>query len=648
MNKIDVETIKKEAHSDYLTGLANRRGLYEFFEHLPGDWKIHAMFIDVDNFKRVNDSYGHSMGDELLKQIANLIDSRLPGFVSRIGGDEFVGILDGGYSRQQVEELASELLLDMEQLEFRKDILSFVSLSVGIVLEQGSNTSIDDILSKCDAAMYQAKFNGKNCYAVYVPNDRSMEISKSIELEMEDALVNGEFEAYFQPKLNMVTSALCGAEALARWNHPVDGIREPEIFIPIFEKNGFIAKLDMCIFEQACKAKASWKGTKYASIPVSVNMSRFHMYNRRFPEQLEQICRKYDVATNELEIEITESVFIKDNVELIQIVNRLQEKGFLVSIDDFGSGFSALNLLKDIPVNTIKLDRNFLEISDNDVRGKKVIRGVIAMCKDLKLDVVSEGVQTREQIDFLTSCGCQIAQGFYYAHPLPIKKFELFAEEFSTNPLDHYEFRFNGNLRSEDGAFKGKIVGEGLEYVQGIYKDSKAIRFPGGDTEKNVVELPHKAIVNDSFTISAWICPRKNREWASALYVKFESGFCSIVPCSPGGYSDFRIRDSREVDGWYDVTGCQLRENEWVHYVVTYNSKIEKVVAFINGEVVGWMANVPANYYAKRIMVGGDVFQPSFVGDICEISIYNETKDYDFVKNLHHEYVMKDGFVGFN
>lgn len=643
----EADIMKRLAESDYLTGLPNRRGLYEYYEALPRNQNVHAMFIDVDNFKRVNDLHGHSVGDTLLIQIARLVKEHTQGFASRIGGDEYVVLFDESYNREQLEQIARKMLDSMQTADFRKDILSMVSLSIGIVMSQSTALNLDDILFMCDAAMYQAKNNGKNCYAVYEAFDKKIEIRRNIEMEMKGALERGEFQVYLQPKVNMVSSAFCGAEALSRWLHPVEGLRTPDAYIPVFEKNGFIVKLDLYMFEEVCRLKASWRGECYEHIPISVNMSRLHLYDMAFAETLLAIANKYEIPPQELEIEITESVFIKDNNELVNMTNKLREKGFLVSIDDFGSGFSALNLLKDIPVNTIKLDKSFLQSSSNDVRGRKVIKNVIAMCRDLKLDVVSEGIETQEQIDFITSCGCQIAQGFFYAKPLTLSDFIVFAEEYLANTLESYVFRLNGDLKSEDGSLEGIISGEGLHYEAGIIAGRKSLYFPGGDTEQNTVHIPPKAIVNDSFTVSMWLKPKVNHQWVSALYIKFESGFCSIMPLAWEGNSDFRIRDSKEVNGWYDVSGCQLRENEWVHYVISYNARTERAVAFVNGEVVGLLDNVPTNRYVKWIILGGDVFQPSFIGNICELVIYNEPKDYDFVQALHQSYVQTEGFNAF-
>lgn len=646
-NKKNLETADT-IERDYLTGLSSRRGLYDYYDSLDSENIVHAMYIDIDNFKRVNDVYGHSMGDKLLIEIGQLIQSHIgDGFASRIGGDEYVALLSGDIPQPEVEEIAKKLLINMQNIGFRKDILSLISLSIGIVIGQGVSQTLDDVLAKCDSAMYQAKNDGKNRYTVFKADDKSLEINRSIELEMEDALLNGEFIVYLQPKVNMISSELYGAEALARWNHPVDGVRLPASFIPLFEKNGFISKLDMYIFEEVCRIKASWEGQKYEHIPVSVNMSRLHLYNKHFPEDLENITKKYGIDPSELELEITESTFLKDSKELIEMIKLLKDRGFLVSIDDFGSGFSAINLLKDLQVDTIKVDRGFLKNGASNHQGRKIIRHVIAMCLDLKMEVIAEGIETKEQIDLITRCGCSIAQGFYYSKPLPLEKFIPFADEYMNNALTAFTFHLDNSLLSEDGGMEGTICGEGLTYTDGIFKDKKAMHFPGGKMETNTISIPTKCMINDSFTVSLWIRPMKTHQWTSALYIKFETGFLTIVPTAWEGHSSSRIRDSKEINGWYDVSGCQLAENTWWHYVVTYNSKTETATAFINGEVVNVLENVPTNRYVKRILLGGDVFQPSFVGDLCELMIYNSCKDYDFISDLHQSYVTDPNFIAF-
>lgn len=635
------------ASLDYLTGLVNRRGIYDYYASLDKNSLIHAMFIDIDNFKRVNDIYGHSIGDKLLICISQLIAEHTKSFAARMGGDEYVVLFDASHTEAEIIHISEKMLADMELIDFRKDILSLVSLSIGIVLNQSVMQQLDDILAKCDAAMYQAKYDGKNRYTIYKEFDKTIEINRNIEAEMAVALQNGEFQVYFQPKVNMITTDLYGAEALSRWIHPVDGVRPPSSYIPLFEKNGFISQLDMHVYKEVCRIKSTWVGRAYEHIPVSVNMSRLHLYDRHFPETLLKIAYEHGISPKELEIEITESIFIKDSSEMILMVNRLRKYGFLVSIDDFGSGFSALNLLKDLPVDTIKLDKEFLHVSSNTIRGQKVIRNVIAMCRDLKMDVVTEGIETKDQIDFITSCGCPIAQGFYYSPPIPVDEFEAFADEYSKNPHLSHNFPLNGNLESQDGLFAGTFHGEGFEYQQGIFSDSLSLYFPGGSFEENTVHIPETTLVSDSFTISVWLKPEQLHSWTCATYIKYETGFCAIIPQAWEGVSDCRIRDSRNINGWYDASGAPLLEGVWYHYTVTYNAKTEALVAFINGEVVAIVENVPTNRYAKLIMLGGDPYQPSYQGNMCELTIYNDPKDYDFVRELHQSYTSQPNFIGF-
>ena len=664
--------IESGAGLDYLTGLPNRRGLYTTYAGLGEDTLLHAMFVDIDNFKRINDIYGHSMGDELLICISAHIKSVTDSFSARIGGDEFVVLMDGELTHEEVCARAERLIEGMEELDFRKDILSLISLSIGIVFDQHARQSLDEVLSRCDAAMYQSKYNGKNQYTIYDSEDRTFEISRDIELEMEDALARGEFKVFFQPKVNMVTSEIVGAEALSRWQHPKDGLRLPAVYIPVFEKNGFISKLDMFIYEEACRCKASWRDRTYGDLPISVNMSRLHLFDRGFPMQLMRIADRYGVPYDELEIEITENVFVKDAQELIRMTMALQQIGFMVSIDDFGSGFSSLNLLKDLEVDTVKMDKEFLKSSSNTPRGRHIIRSVIAMCRDLKIQVVTEGIETKEQVDFISHCGCQIAQGFYYAGALDVERFEAFAAEHKRDALEAYRFRLDeGELKSLEGDITARFAGglpelsghggpdgtplsgetdtinrETFAYTDGIFRGHSAVAFPGGAVEHNVIEISPDAIVNDSYTVSMWLRPRELHMWAAVIYIKFETGFAAFCPLAWEGHASFRIRDSREVNGWYDVTTCQLSTDMWWHIVISYNAMTETGICFVNGEPIAVVDDIPANRFVKRIMVGGDVFQPSFIGDICEVVFYNEAKDYDFVRELHRAYITSPDYIG--
>ncbi|MBE5883846.1 MAG: EAL domain-containing protein [Lachnospiraceae bacterium] len=439
----------------------------------------------------------------------------------------------------------------------------------------------------------------------------------------------------------MVTSKICGAEALARWIHPIDGIRMPSLFIPVFEQTGFILELDMYMFEEVCRIKADWKEQKkaYADLGISVNMSRLHLHEGDFCEALCTIADKYNIPHNELEIEVTESVFEEDNNVLIENVNRIKEHGFLVSIDDFGSGFSALNLLKDLYMDTIKIDRGFIHGSGETARGKSIIRNVITLCMDLKVDVLTEGIETKEQAEFIMQCGCQIAQGFYYSKPLPLAEFEIFAQEYYKAIISCYEFPLNGDLKSRDGSMEGTIVGEGLIFQDGISPNTKSLYFPGGEQGHNVLSFPEKAIVGQSYTISLWMKPERLLPWACALYIRHDIGFATISPLAWDNSSNFRIWNSIGVGGWYDVPAPRIETGVWTNYAIVYNAKLEIMKAYINGIPVGSVENVPTNRHVEQFVLGGDAFKPSFCGNLCELVIYNEAKDDLFIKQLYDSYV---------
>lgn len=617
---------------DYLTGLRNRRALYKFYQELASDTTIHVMFIDIDNFKRVNDTYGHSEGDKLLKCVAQLLQNTLSrSDFFRIGGDEFVGVISGRFREEELIEKVNLLLSSMQQVDFRKDVLSLISLSIGIVFSQNVNQVLDEVLNKCDSAMYRAKNSGKNQYVIYSSVEQQEESNRNIEAEMEEALRNRQFEVFFQPKVNMLTSHMVGTEALARWDHPTDGMRQPTQFIPLFEKNGFITKLDYYIFEEVCRLKKKWAGSGVEHVRTSVNMSRLHLYQKNFPEDLKGICEKYGVATSEMEIEILESTFVKDSMELIVMVKKLQDYGFYVSIDDFGSGYSALNMLKDIPVETIKLDKEFLQLSSGHHRGRKVIKNIIIMCKELKLDIVAEGVETKKQRDFLASCGCEVAQGFYFSEPLSEEAFVKYAKEYLSIKVKPVVFSFDGSLDSDDGLHHGEYIPDpknpqGYEYTQGVMTGKKALRLTGGELLKGCVSLPPDIMLGESFTISFWLNVTKPNAWSSVLFMEYDTGFVSYVPNAWEGHGAFRMRDAKDVNGWYDTAGCQLASNGWFYITVSYNARTESTFLMVNNMIIATREEVPTQRFLRRVLIGGDIYQRSLEMEICELRFYREMK----------------------
>jgi len=378
-----------------------------------------------------------------------------------------------------------------------------------------------------------------------------------------------------------------------------------------------------------------------------VNMSRLHLYNNEFVPQLLSIAQKYGVSSSELEIEITESVFFKDSKELIHMVNKLKASGFSVSIDDFGSGYSALNMLKDIPVNIIKIDKEFLKLSANDFRGKKVLKNIIAMCKDLKLDIVSEGVEAKHQIDFLTSCGCEIAQGFFYSEPLNTEQFIEYAKENYVGSIDCIKFHFDNNFKSEDESYSGNFVGTHYYFDTGIFSTGRSLYFGGGAMSANYLNLPTEILYSSSYTISFWIRPEVLSSWVAILFFEYENGFCAYSPLAWEGNACYRIRDLRQAEAWYDTATTCLWVNEWSHIAFSYSAATEKTAVYINGLPVSTLENVPTLFGLNRLYVGGDVYQPGFQGHIAELNFYNEVLSPSDIADLHTYYVTQKDFIAF-
>ncbi len=631
---------ERSYQTDYLTGVPDRKGLYDYYEALRTKEKIHVLFINVDNFRQVNEIYGHSIGDQLLKNIASCIKSVVKeGFVARVGGDEFLIIQKGNLSEDTMKELAGNIIDFFGKSIFRQDISTLITLSIGIILNQSVEQTLDELFSKSNLAMYKARALGKNQYAIYKSDKNAIEINKNIEAEMHRAILTGQFEAFLQPKIDMLNNCLVGAEALSRWKHPTDGLRAPAQFIPLFEKNGFIIKLDRYIFEEVCKIKQSWKGSRLEKLPISLNMDRLHFYENSLPEDLYAIAQKYKVNASEIELEITESMFFNDSTQLIRMVERLKEKGFLISIDDFGSGYSALNMIKNIPVDTIKIDREFLQLSVHDIKGKRVVSNVINMCRDLKVKIVAEGVEDVSQIEFLTSCGCQIAQGFYFAKPISIEDFEKFYSDYCIDTAEAIRFTFDQTILSTNKEFAAEYVGEGFSFVEGFAKGTGAIRFPGGDKNENILKLPARLFYHDNYTLSFWMRPEKSTEWGSILYAKYENGFFTVSMEAVEGKLTFRFRDIKEVEGYHDVVGNVQPLDTWTFVAISYEYVSETAKLYVNGELAASLSQVPTMTHAKLIYLGGDIYKDSFQGEICDLMICSHVRTDDEVRQLFETYI---------
>ncbi|MCR1841708.1 EAL domain-containing protein [Murimonas intestini] len=377
--------------------------------------------FDLKNFKVINQEFGYDMGNAVLIEISNLLGMFIEKdeCYARIEADTFVLLF---YYREtsELEARVGRLLNHVERLSARLGLVfSFICMA-GICAEEDGSMEIQEMIECADMVRKSIKDYHKSSSSFF---NREMQQrrdrEKYIASRMKKALESGEFLVYYQPRVDIRTGEYISLEALARWQPPGEALIMPGEFIPLFEQNGFISELDMYVFEQVCREIQGWMRSGRKVYPVAVNLSRIHIREKHFLEHLESVCRKYGVPVDYIELELTESAFLDDPEVIMESAVKIKEKGFVLSMDDFGTGFSSLSMLKDIPVDIIKLDQSFFQKKMTE-REKIIISYVIQMTRELQIEVVSEGIETEEHEQFLKEIGCDIAQGYLYARPAPL------------------------------------------------------------------------------------------------------------------------------------------------------------------------------------------------------------------------------------
>lgn len=408
---------------DKLTGLLNRGAFVRAVETMLEADKANVaagqyalIYFDVIRFKAINDMFGMEKGDNLLMYIADAIVRlvREDAAVCRLDADRFaVFTHDAG---SELESLVERLL----EAITRYDLPFKITCNVGIYITTAEELSVDSMIDRAVLAQSSIKGSYTSQYNFYMESLRKDMLSEQeISGIMATALEEKQFVLYYQPQYNHATGMLVGAEALVRWIHPERGMISPGVFIPIFERNGFITKLDLYVFEQACAFVRKCMDEGLPIVPVSSNFSRYDIFQPDFVGKLEALRQKYDVPTKYLRVEITESAVVGGSKHANDIVKRLHDCGYIVEMDDFGSGYSSLNVLKDIDLDIIKLDMLFLSTGSDGKRGGTILSSMVRMAKWLGMPVIAEGVETLEQADFLRSIGCEYIQGYLYSRPLP-------------------------------------------------------------------------------------------------------------------------------------------------------------------------------------------------------------------------------------
>ena len=384
---------------------------------------VYIMVLDINKFKMINKAYGYKTGDTILYGIGQELENVLGkgSIICRYSNDYFAVLFE---YEEGIRKIVNKIVRNIENLKIGNNVYN-LSVNIGIYKVDTDN-NIAEAMDKAIIAHSASKGDVFDKFHIY---DKKMEkelVKESkIESEMYQALMNKEFQVYYQPKIYAKDGQLYGAEALVRWIH--DGkMISPSEFIPLFEKNKFILKLDLYIFEQVCSDMKMWK-EKYQKEPIiSVNVSRNHFLDEHFLEKYMMISSQYGINTNKIDLEITESATIEAGIDIIEIMNKMKRLGFMISIDDFGTGYSSLSALQDMPADILKIDKSFVDrIGKNE---KNIIDYILTIAKELKLTTIAEGVETKEQRDYLLEKGCDIIQGYYYAKPMPEEEFEEYID----------------------------------------------------------------------------------------------------------------------------------------------------------------------------------------------------------------------------
>ena len=423
---------------DALTSLYTKEAFYtlaaEIIEHDPTNL-FDIVCIDIENFHIVNDLYGEHEGDMLLCNIAQSLDAivgSVGGIVSRFGGDVFAAILP------VLDQLQWQEFVDEFQTKLKdQHIPSNVQVKYGIF--RASDRSLS-VRAMCDRAVQAlSTIKGKyDVFHVYYDDEMGMRLKYELELasDMRRALSEQRFKVYYQPKYDLITEQIIGAEALVRWMHPEKGIISPAEFIPVFEANGFITQLDSFVWDTTCRDLRRWLDEGKKPMPVSVNVSRIDIYNESLPDILESIIHKYAIPINLLRLEITETAYVKNQQQLVRMVNRLKRHGFIIEMDDFGSGFSSLTMLSETPVDVIKLDMSLLANRYKSERSTSIIRFIINLADELGISVIAEGIETLDDLEYLKKLKCRYGQGFYFSKPLTADEYEKLMDAILMQPKD--------------------------------------------------------------------------------------------------------------------------------------------------------------------------------------------------------------------
>jgi diguanylate cyclase (GGDEF)-like protein len=425
-NKLLLETMTDTANTDFLTGLPNRRAISKRIGELIEDAnregvQLAIFLLDIDNFKNINDTYGHEFGDQVLVNTAQQMDKLFSNdfFWGRQGGDEFLVVQKNVKSEEDIENTAKKIIRHFDKVQAVDDYTVYMPASVGISIYPKDGTSTIDLVRKADRALYKVKRTFKNSYAFYASNLEGYNKHNDLKVAIINALRNNEFEVHYQPIIDLSGKNKKSYEALVRW-YKSDEVIIPAAFIPVAEMYGLISDIDFYVLRRVCE---NYKRFRYHGCDnVSVNLSAQTIINSDLTKEIRKLIEEFDVAPTFLTFEITETAIIRNENKTFTNINSLNKLGFKVNLDDFGTGYSSLNHLRTFPVNAIKIDKKFIDGIGHNHKDELVITAIVNLATNLGIEIIAEGVECKEQVDFLHTNGCHKIQGYYFGKPMKLEE----------------------------------------------------------------------------------------------------------------------------------------------------------------------------------------------------------------------------------
>ena len=436
VNELNKELAYLSMH-DILTDLPNRLNLKEKIQNVLIDAEKNAkkfavIFLDLDHFKNINDTLGHDIGDALLKRVAAMLKESVSQdtLIARIGGDEFIMVVSDFNDQNELVPTINNLLNNFRKDLLIKGYLLRLSASIGVSLYPDDAQNVKDLMKYADIAMYKAKGDGRDNFSFF-----SQELNTKVHTEvyivndMQRAFAEGEFQLYYQPKVDALSGKIIGAEALLRWQHKQKGFIPPSLFIPLAENTGFILNLGKFVIQNSTQAIKRFSSLGFKDLSISINVSTRQFQNSNLYQDLKESIEYNAIDPTQLGIEITESVILKYVENTLNALREIKKLGVSVYIDDFGTGYSSLSYLKKFPIDILKIDKSFVDDIADDESGKSLVNTILSMGKSLHLKTVAEGVETKEQYEFLRDNGCDAIQGYYFAKPMPEDEFIALLEK---------------------------------------------------------------------------------------------------------------------------------------------------------------------------------------------------------------------------